>query len=201
MDEFVQVIHGLWTSDPFSFTGEYYRVKESRLPLKPRQLPNPPIYAASSSAQGMQTIARFCDHWFVPDLGDFRKRDETVRFVADKIRTMRSLAQSFGRTLGYGMSAHVVCAETMERAAEKAIALEEHGRLARYNKSAIAGLGACLVGTPQTIAETIRAYGDAGLDMLLLQFNPMEEGLDRFLSDVIPLVREPLPRKEPVLAV
>lgn len=190
MDEFIQVIRGLWESDPFTFDGQYYRVKESRLPLKPRQTPHPPIYAASRSPEGKKTIARFCDHWFPPDLGDFRKPEENLAFVTRQIDDMRSLAQSFDNNIGFGLSANVVCEATEERAAEKAVWLEEHGRKARYNKSAVAALGACLVGTAQTIAERICAYEDAGLDLLLLQFNPMEEGLDRFLSEVLPLVEK-----------
>lgn len=188
MDEFIQVIRGLWESDPFTFNGQYYRVKDSRLPLKPRQTPHPPIYAASRSPNGKKTIARYCDHWFAPDLGDFRKSKETLAFIAREIDDMRSLAASFGNKVGFGLSANVVCEATEERAADKAVWLEEHGRKARYNKSAVAGLSACLVGTAQTIAERICAYEDAGLDLLLLQFNPMEEGLHRFLSEVLPLV-------------
>jgi FMNH2-dependent dimethyl sulfone monooxygenase len=42
--------------------------------------------------------------------------------------------------------------------------------------------------SPARIAERIRAYEEAGLDFMLLQSNPMEEGFDRFLSDVLPLV-------------
>jgi FMNH2-dependent dimethyl sulfone monooxygenase len=190
MDEFIQVIRGLWESDPFTFKGQYYRVKESRLPLKPRQTPHPPIYAASRSPEGKRTIARYCDHWFPPDLGDFRKPRDTLAFIAKEIDGMRSLANSFGNKIGFGLSANVVCEDSEDRAVEKAMMLEEHGRKARYNKSAVAALGPCLVGTAQTIAERICAYEDAGLDLLLLQFNPMEQGLDRFLSEVLPLVEK-----------
>lgn len=191
MDEFIQVIRCLWdSSDPFTFDGEFYRITESRLPLRPRQTPHPPIYAASRSPAGKKTIARYCDHWFPPDLGDYRKPNETLAFVTNEMDGMRALAHSFGNKVGFGMSALVVCEDTEERAAEKALWLEEHGRKARYNKSAVAALGACLVGTAETIAQRICAYEVAGLDLLLLQFNPMEEGLDRFLSEVLPLVEK-----------
>ena len=189
MDEFIQVIRGLWESDRFRLAVSIIASKKAGFHSSPVRTPHPPIYAASRSPEG-ETIARFCDHWFPPDLGDFRKPNETLAFVASEMDDMRSLAQSFGNKVGFGLSAHVVCENTEERAAEKAVTLEEHGRKARYNKSAVAALGACLVGTPQTIAERICAYEDAGLDLLLLQFNPMEEGLDRFLSEVLPLVEK-----------
>jgi FMNH2-dependent dimethyl sulfone monooxygenase len=46
------------------------------------------------------------------------------------------------------------------------------------------------VGTPELIEERICAYGQAGLDFMLLQSNPMEESFDRFLSDVLTLVTQ-----------
>ena len=190
MDEFIQVVKGLWTQDRFSYAGKFYKVNESSLPLKTVQLPNPPIYAASRNPEGKRTIARYCDNWFAPDLRDFRRHDETLALMTREIADISQSAATYGRKLGFGMSAHVVCEATVEKAVVKAEKLEAYGELARYNKSAVSGLGACLVGTPELIAERISAYGQAGLDFMLLQSNPMEEGFDRFLSDVLPLVKQ-----------
>ena len=190
MDEFIQVVKGLWTQDRFSYAGKFYRVNESSLPLKTVQLPNPPIYAASRNPEGKRTIARYCDNWFAPDLRDFRRHDETLALVTREIADISQSAATYGRKLGFGMSAHVVCEATVEKAVAKAEKLEAYGELARYNKSAVSGLGACLVGTPELIAERICAYEQAGLEFMLLQSNPMEEGFDRFLSDVLPLVNQ-----------
>jgi len=187
MDEYVQVMRGLWTQDPFTFNGAYYRVRDSRLPLKTRRSVLP-LYAASRSPEGKRTIARFCDHWFVPDCRDFRRYDETVALVSEEIARMNDLAHGFGRSIGYGMSAHVVCAASVEEAWRRAEALEAHGRAARYNRSSISGLAAGLVGTAELIAERIARYESLGLGLLLLQFHPMEEGLDRFAEEVAPLL-------------
>ena len=193
MDEFIQVVKGLWTQDPFSFDGAFYRVNESRLPLKTVRLPNPPIYAASRNAEGKRTIARYCDAWFAPDMRDFRRYDETLALVRSEIAAISQTAASFGRKLRFGMSAHVVCARTVEAAIAKAEQLEAYGKLALYNKSSVSGLGACLVGTPELIAERICAYHEAGLEFMLLQSNPMEEGIDQFIADILPLVRKVRP--------
>ena len=193
MDEFIQVVKGLWTQDPFSFDGAFYRVNESRLPLKTARLPNPPIYAASRNAEGKRTIARYCDAWFAPDMRDFRRYDETLALVRSEIAAISQTAASFGRKLRFGMSAHVVCARTVEAAIAKAEQLEAYGKLALYNKSSVSGLGACLVGTPELIAERICAYHEAGLEFMLLQSNPMEEGFDQFIADILPLVRKVRP--------
>jgi dimethylsulfone monooxygenase len=50
------------------------------------------------------------------------------------------------------------------------------------------GLRAGLVGTPEQIAERIRGFEEAGLDLMLLQFSPQLEEMERFAEEVIPLV-------------
>jgi FMNH2-dependent dimethyl sulfone monooxygenase len=96
--------------------------------------------------------------------------------------------QRHGRKLGYGLSGHVICAPTLEQAQAQANSFEAYGNLARYNRSAMAGLGACLVGTRDMIIERINAYEAAGVDMLLLHFHPMIEGLEQFAAEILPFV-------------
>jgi FMNH2-dependent dimethyl sulfone monooxygenase len=50
------------------------------------------------------------------------------------------------------------------------------------------GLRAGLVGTPEQVAERIRALEAVGVDLLLLQFSPQFEEMERFSETVMPLV-------------
>jgi dimethylsulfone monooxygenase len=50
------------------------------------------------------------------------------------------------------------------------------------------GLRAGLVGTPEQIADRIRALEQAGVDLLLLQCSPQLEEMERFAEQVMPLV-------------
>jgi FMNH2-dependent dimethyl sulfone monooxygenase len=193
MDEYIQVIKRLWTEDTLNFDGRFYKIQNATLPLKPRQNPNPPIYGASRSPSGKDTIAKYCDHWFVPDWRDYRRFDDTVMLIRSEIAAMQERVQRYGRKLGYGLSGHVICAPTLEQAQAQANTFEAYGNLARYNRSAMAGLGACLVGTRDMIVERIKAYEQAGVGMLLLHFHPMIEGFDQFVEEIMPLVR-PLDR-------
>jgi FMNH2-dependent dimethyl sulfone monooxygenase len=47
------------------------------------------------------------------------------------------------------------------------------------------GLRAGLVGTPEQIIERLRAYEQAGVGLMLLQFSPQHEEMARFGRDVI----------------
>jgi hypothetical protein len=49
------------------------------------------------------------------------------------------------------------------------------------------GLNSGLVGTPEQIAERILGFERAGVDLLLLQFSPQHNEMERFAEEVIPL--------------
>ena len=65
--------------------------------------------------------------------------------------------------------------------------LEQRLKLEDYSVSN-RGLRAGLVGTPDQIAERILAFERAGVDLLLLQFSPQVEEMERFAKDVMPRV-------------
>jgi FMNH2-dependent dimethyl sulfone monooxygenase len=97
-------------------------------------------------------------------------------------------AARHGRKIDYGMSCHVICADTMDEAHALADQLEEHGKTSRVAFIAAKALGPGLVGTPDTIAERIRRYEAAGVGTLMLHFHPMMAGMERFAQTIMPLV-------------
>jgi FMNH2-dependent dimethyl sulfone monooxygenase len=188
MDEFVRVVKGLWTEDDFSLDGEFYRVKNATLPMKPVQRPHPPIYTASRADSGKDVIARYCDVWFVLYAPDYRAFEQSFAAIRQDIAALTARARDFGRTLRYGMNAHVVCADTMAEAHARAEDLEQYGKRDRIASTAARALGAGLVGTPELIAERMRRYEEIGVDLFLMHFHPMLEGLDTFATRVMPLL-------------
>jgi FMNH2-dependent dimethyl sulfone monooxygenase len=188
MDEFVRVVAGLWTEDDFSLDGEFYKVKNATLPMKPVRRPHPPIYTASRADSGKDVIARYCDVWFVLYAPDYRAFETSFAAIRQDIATLSAHAREFGRTLRFGMNAHVVCADTMEEAHARAEDLEQYGKRDRIASTAARALGAGLVGTPELIAERMLRYEAIGLDLFLMHFHPMMEGLDNFAAKVMPLL-------------
>jgi dimethylsulfone monooxygenase len=61
------------------------------------------------------------------------------------------------------------------------------------------GLRSGLVGTPAQVAERILEFEACGVDLLLLQFSPQSEEMERFAEEVIPLVRSSAPRRPGLL--
>jgi len=197
MGEFIAVLSGLWTQDKFSFRGTYYNVDNGSLPIKPLRQPSPRIYAASRALSGKELVAKMCDVWFAEYKPDYRLYDENLAKVREDINDMRERAQRFGRTLEYGLSAHVICADTMEEALRQAHELEDYGKRDRIALIAAKAIGAGFVGTPELIAQRILQYEENGVGCLMLRFHPMADGLKSFAEKVVPLLRHRLHRPTP----
>lgn len=188
MDEYMRVLRGLWSGERFIFDGEFYRADSEVLPLACVQPAGPPIYAGTRNEPGMKSVAELGDCWFVNYETDFRKGEQNVSVVARDIIRMREDAARFGRTLRFGMSCHVICGETLQEAEAEAVALEQHGQSDRISFIASKALGPGLVGTPDSIAQRINAYAGAGVDLLMMHFHPMIEGMELFAREIMPLV-------------
>jgi FMNH2-dependent dimethyl sulfone monooxygenase len=167
--------------------------------------PRPPIYAGGESEAAKSLIARTCDAYVMH--GD---PPETIaRKVADM--TARRDAAGLGHApLRFGAAGYVVCRGS-EAEARREVAritdvrqsaagyanyedwvantrLEQRVSLEDYSVSN-RGLRSGLAGTPEQIAEQILEFEQAGVDLLLLQFSPQLEEMERFAEEVMPLVR------------
>ena len=203
--EWLAVVDGLWKERQFTFAGKYYHVEDAILEPKPLRRPRPTIYAGGESPAAKNLIARTCDGYLMH--GDPPER------ITTKVQDMRRLRESNGLTpLVFGVAGYVVCRAT-EAAAQREVAritdvhqsaagyanyeqwvantqLEQRVSLEDYSVSN-RGLKAGLTGTPDQIAERVRAFEQAGVDLLLLQFSPQLEEMERFAAEVMPLVSEP----------
>jgi FMNH2-dependent dimethyl sulfone monooxygenase len=188
MEEFLRVLHGMWNEDKFDFHGEFYNVDRQSLPLKPVQMPNPPIYAASRADAGKEIIARHGDDWFADYVPDYRVWEQNVENAAVAIADMKARAAHYGRKLNFSMSCHVICSHSNEEAIERANQLEAHGKTNRLAFVAAKALGTGFVGTPETIVERIHRFEAAGVQTMMLQFHPMMEGMETFAREILPLL-------------
>ncbi len=186
MSEFVAVLKGLWTQTPFTFEGEFFTVKDGRLPTAPRKRPHPPLYAASRSGPGKEIIARHCDVWFAAYKPGFRNFEDNIAGIARDVAEMRQQARSYGRELRFGISTHLICCDTLEEAHAQADALEAYGATSRIALVPALALGAGLVGTPEAIVDRIERYCALGVELFMLHFHPMMEGLHTFIDRIMP---------------
>ncbi len=188
MEEFIDVVKGLWKEDKLDYDGEFFKVAGGVLPAKPVRQPNPPFYAASRSETGMNIIASKGECWFAVVEPWYREFEANFGVIRDGIAGMRERASRYGRTLGYGISAAVICSPDGSEAEAIADDLEQRSKDRSQGGTSISALGAGLVGSPQRIADRIRRYEDAGVTCLMLRFPHMMDGVTNFAEHVMPLL-------------
>jgi probable F420-dependent oxidoreductase len=62
-DEFLEVLKGIWTNNPFEFHGTFYTVPKCYINPKPVQKPHPPIYLAAFAPAALKRLAKTADGW------------------------------------------------------------------------------------------------------------------------------------------
>ncbi|MGQ0714665.1 MAG: LLM class flavin-dependent oxidoreductase [Gemmatimonadaceae bacterium] len=200
--EWLSIVDGVWREPIFSFDGRFFRVDSSIAEPKPLRRPRPPIYAGGESEAAKSLIARTCDAYVMH--GDPPER------IAARVADLRARREALTLPpLRFGMAGYAIVRST-EREARRELQritnvdpgspgfgnyndwiantrLEQRVSLEEYSVSN-RGLRAGLVGTPAHVAEQIRAFEVAGVDLLLLQCSPQLEEMERFAHDVMPLV-------------
>jgi FMNH2-dependent dimethyl sulfone monooxygenase len=197
--EWLDVLNGVWSQDHFSFSGKYYRVEDNVLEPKPVSQPRPTLYAGGESPAAKDLIAEKCDAYLMH--GDPPER------VRDKITDLRERrARRNLPPLKFGVAGYAIVRETEREAQEElrritdvqqsaagyanyqqwlaGTQLEQRVSLEDYSVSN-RGLRSGLVGTAEQVAERVAQFAAAGVDLLLLQFSPQHEEMDRFADTVI----------------
>jgi len=195
MQEFIQVLKGMWMNDDFKFHGEFYTVEYGTVPTKSVRVPHPPIYAASRVDEGMNVVAQECDCWFVNGSRHYREYEDGLKRIETEVGLMEQRCRELGRTMQYGLSACILTADSDAQAIATADDYMAHLDRDPSLKSASVAVGANLIGTPKTVIERIRRYEELGIDLFLLQFYPMRQGLDVFAEKILPELTKDSARK------
>jgi dimethylsulfone monooxygenase len=201
--EWLQVVDGLWRETRFSFEGERYRTQAAI--CEPKPVRRPVVYAGGESEAAKSLIATQCDAYVM--------HGDPVEAIAPKIADMAARRdKAGGPPMQFGMAAFAIVRDSEAEAQaelERITAmpptpppgfanfdqwlsgteLERTLKLQEYSVSN-RGLRPNLVGTPDQVAERIRAYEAAGLDLLLLQLSPQAEEMDRFAEQVMTPMRQ-----------
>jgi len=189
MSEYLIVLKGLLENQSFSFDGEFYKLKDAQLLNRPAQYPRPPIYSASRHNAGKELVARECDAWFVPVEPGIDRYEHNLANISKQIAEMRVRASAYSRELLFGISCHVLVASSDDEAYRMAIELNEAGKKNRLALIAAKALGAGLFGSAETVAVRMKRYDEIGVSTFMLHFHPMKDGLIKFGTEVVPLLR------------
>jgi FMNH2-dependent dimethyl sulfone monooxygenase len=205
--EWLDVVDAAWREPKSTYAGRYYNVEELVVEPKPvasRTRPRPVIYAGGESAKAKDVISRQCDAYVMH--GDPPER------IAPKIADMSARRDALGLpAMKFGVAAYTIVRDSeadaqheLKRITNVApgspgysnyqdwishTQLEQQVSLEDYSVSN-RGLRSGLVGTPEQVAEQVRAFEAVGVDLLLLQCSPQLEEMERFAEQVMPLVSD-----------
>ncbi|HRD35490.1 MAG TPA: dimethyl sulfone monooxygenase SfnG [Rhodocyclaceae bacterium] len=209
-EEFIRAIKGIWTTDNFTFRGDFYRFNGYTLKPKTLQQPHPEIFQGGSSRAARDMAARVSDWYFT--------NGNTVEGIKAQVDDIRAKAAANDHRVKVGVNAFIIArdteeearavlAEIIEKADPEAVnafgdAVKQAGKaspegegnwakstfedLVQYND----GFKTNLIGTPRQIAERIVALKAVGVDLVLAGFLHFQEEVAYFGEKVLPLVRE-----------
>ena len=175
-NEYIRAFKELWTSDTPTFEGEFCSFSNIHFEPKPVQKPHPPIWIGGESPVALRRVARLGDAWY-PIGSNPTYPVGTVEQMAESLGRIRSYAEDIGRDpseIGVAFNA------TWNNDREPTILPD--------------GTRRSFTGTPEQVAEDIRAFEAVGLKDLVLGFErpTLEETLaamERFATHVMPLTR------------
>jgi alkanesulfonate monooxygenase len=200
--EWLSVVEPLMRGETVSFSGKYFHVDDYTLrPADPFRA-RPRIYVGGESEPARALVADQGDVWFI----NGQPLDDVRRLIADVGCRPRK-----AQKLRFGLSAFVIARQTEAEARAALTHLFELAKLdapiraiQRANTdphSVMAqtmsktprigsngGTAAGLVGSYDQVAERIRRFGDAGIDLFMLQFQPFEAEMRRFAAEIMPRV-------------
>jgi FMNH2-dependent dimethyl sulfone monooxygenase len=196
-EEWLTVLRRLLTEDVVTHHGAHYDFEGTVVEPKPSR--PVPVYMGGESPRAKGVISALGDAYVM--------HGDPPEVIAGKVADLsQRRVEAGGPPLRFGVSGFVICRETDAEAQEELARvldvrsspeayasyadfvagsqLESQVSLEEYSVSN-RGLRAGFVGTPAAITERIRAYEEAGVDLVLLQCSPQHEEMARIGERVI----------------
>ena len=216
-DEFLSVLRGALTGQPFDFEGRYFHVAGATVNQVPEPIPQ--LYFGGASGAAEVVAANHVDVYLA--------WGEPPAMVAPRLARMRELAAEQGRTLRFGIRLHVIARDRAEDAwaeterfldqLDPAVVTAAQAALAKSasvgqqrmvslhggsrDDLVIApnlwagiglvrgGAGTALVGSHEEVADRIEEYHQLGFDEFILSGHPHLEEAYWFGEGVMPILR------------
>jgi alkanesulfonate monooxygenase len=200
--EWISVVSRLISGERVDHQGANFSITDYALTPGDLYRARPRIYVGGESEPARELVTDYGDVWFI----NGQPLVDVATLVSDLRRRPRK-----GAPLSFGLSAFVIARETEE----EALACHEHllalaardaeiRAVQRGNTDPHAvmfqtmakttsigsngGTAAGLVGSYDQVAERILAFHAAGIDLFMLQFQPLRTEMKRFAAQIFPRV-------------
>ncbi len=200
--EWIAVVSRLMRGETVTHKGDHFDIRDYTLTPKSLYRDRPPILGGGESEPARALVNDFGDVWFI----NGQPLDDVAALIADLRRRNRA-----GAPLRFGLSAFVIARETEAeahayhrhlskladkdneiRAVQKSnsdpkvVMLQTIAKSPRIGSNG--GTAAGLVGSYDQIAERIDAFRAAGIELFMLQFQPLLAEMRDFAAEIFPRV-------------
>jgi len=169
-DEYLRIFKTLWTEDPASFRGEFYRFDSIRCLPHPVQKPHPPIWVGGHSKAALRRVARLGDGWHPVGANPAAPlRPPELRALLDELRRLTEAERRDPSTLTISYKAPIY---------DPAQGVDGGSERRPFSGSA------------QAIADDIGTFAGLGVSELIFDFRAehLGESLER-MERFAPLIR------------
>jgi probable F420-dependent oxidoreductase len=165
-DEIIAAMRALWTREDPEFSGRHYAFTGTKFSPKPVQKPHPPIWIGGASRAAIRRAATVGDGWHPIRLTP-AAYGRTLREVRQQASAAGRQAGSLATSIRVGLDPEAPCEGKPPD--ERAV----------------------LSGTPEEVAQTVRAYGRAGVETLVLDLHSrdvprIQKAIEWFAREVLP---------------
>ena len=185
LSESIAVMRKLWSGEPASHDGRFFKFEGVTMQPPPRQPGGPPIWCGGRSDAALRRIGRMTDGWMsyvvTPEM--FRQGLEKIAAAAGEA------GRAFDRGFGTSHLLFTRIDDTYEKALDAATVSLSQRYGMDFRKAA---QRYCALGPPQRVVETIFSSTQAGARHVILDFvGPYEERdrqIERFAAEAMPLL-------------
>lgn len=191
-EEGLEVVTRLLHSDePVTYEGNFFSLREAILLPRPARAGGPPILiGGNGKKRTLPLAARFADIWnglsLTPE--GFSERSQLLdELLPGQMRQPDEVRRTMMTTLYFGRDME----ELDRRLSWRLHVPELVDRQLIDVLESLHGAGRAIAGTPDMVIKQIRAYEDAGVQELMLQWFDMDDidGLHAFAESVLPQVQ------------
>lgn len=192
VDEWVEVIRGVWREPRFSFKGDFIEVADAEVFPKPFRQPGPPLWWGGLKESAWRRVGAWGDGWMsthlLPaEIEDGRRRIAERAVAAGRDPAGIAVASQHWLCIGRdGARAEAFAERTIAGLARHVAALRGSDR----SSERLGGANRNLVGDPETILRRLAEYRAAGVGHIVVRvisrdLSEMLEELDMFKREVI----------------
>jgi alkanesulfonate monooxygenase SsuD/methylene tetrahydromethanopterin reductase-like flavin-dependent oxidoreductase (luciferase family) len=193
LEETVQVLKGLWSTEPFTYQGKYVQVEQCALPAGPVQQPHVPLLIAGGGERvTLRQVAQYADACnFGPHI--WTGSASTTEDVVRKCNALRAHCETFKRPVDSVLRTHLtiplVLAETPAALDAKLAAIPPAMReMFRSGEVAL---------TPPEAIEHYNTLVQAGMRYFIVTVHPDDmETMQLFGQQVLPALKMTVPVAE-----